>query len=77
VLDTDLARKLAAVILKRGVAERLWKDLTDNLGLLDDEEIYADDTAPKTSAETGEAEAATGDDGADPGPIPECLRRRS
>jgi hypothetical protein len=34
---------LAAVILKPGVAERLWKDLTDNIDCLETE---SDDAAP-------------------------------
>jgi hypothetical protein len=71
-LDTDLARELADLILERGAPERLWNDITTTI---DFEELKATD--PETSADTMKAQLAALDDGVDPGPLPESLRRRS
>ncbi len=52
--------------------ERLWADLDTGVDI---EERAVEDAAAST--ERRKAEFAALDDGADPGPLPESLRRRS
>jgi hypothetical protein len=63
-----LARELASIIMLPGVRERLSADLTNGLAITEN--------GAETSAEARKAEFATLDDGSDPGPLPESLRRR-
>jgi hypothetical protein len=63
--DRLLAVELKNLIMLQGVRERLSADLTNGLAL--------DDT--ETSAETRKAEFAELDDGTEPGPLLEILRR--
>ncbi len=71
-LDIDLARELIRLIWEHGAMERLWADLDTGVDI---EERAVEDAAAST--ERRKAEFAALDDGADPGPLPESLRRRS
>jgi ParB-like chromosome segregation protein Spo0J len=65
-VDGNLAAALAGLIMLPGVRERLFADLTNMLA--------GNGTKPEESAEARKAEYAALD-GADPGPLPECLKR--
>jgi hypothetical protein len=70
--DVDIARELTRFLMDDGACARLWTDLTT---LLDQADRAAAD--PEASADAMKTKFAAIDDGRDPGPFPEALRRRS